>query len=222
MLNSDLIRGRRILEVGAYNVNGSCRNFVEGHFPARYVGTDIVTGPGVDMVVPVERLVAQFGHDYFDLVLCTATLEHIRDWRTAISQMKSVLRPGGWILLTMAAPGFPFHEYPSDYWRATTEQLLAVFHDYRHQQTDKGDGLISCICAQKSDQKPIPLDNIHLQAVGVHEKVACYADEVKVWVLRAGSRILGRPFRGITYLVNEIANRRADAPAPAPDPETPS
>ena len=49
-LTPDHITGARVLEVGAYNVNGSVRPYVETLIPQCYVGVDITEGPGVYVV----------------------------------------------------------------------------------------------------------------------------------------------------------------------------
>jgi SAM-dependent methyltransferase len=40
----------------------------------------------------------------FDLVLCTEVLEHIVDDRAALDELRRVLAPGGWLLITVPTP----------------------------------------------------------------------------------------------------------------------
>src|SRR5258706_10080849 len=106
-----------ILEVGAQNVNGSPREVLAAHKPKSYVGVDFGPGRDVDIVVDAKDLVEHFGPSFFDVVVSTEMLEHAADWRTAVDQMKRVLRPGGLLILTTRGPGFPYHGFPHDYWR---------------------------------------------------------------------------------------------------------
>jgi SAM-dependent methyltransferase len=122
------VGGKRILEVGSYNVNGSLRSIVEAFEPAEYMGTDIRLGPGVDMLCPAEHLVERFGNDSFDMVISTCTLEHIRDWRTSVSGIKKVCKPGGLILIIVPSC-FPLHDYPHDFWRYELEDVTRIFTD---------------------------------------------------------------------------------------------
>ena len=50
------VEGKRVIEVGAYDVNGSLRPVLTGWKPAEYMGVDIAEGPGVDVICPVEAL----------------------------------------------------------------------------------------------------------------------------------------------------------------------
>ena len=126
----DEFREKRVLEVGSFDVNGGLRREIVQHEPALYLGTDMRAGPGVDIVVPANRLVDMFGTAAFDAVICTEMLEHAEDWRAAIYQMKNVLRPYGTIYLTTRSVGFPLHDYPGDYWRFSIEQMRAIFADF--------------------------------------------------------------------------------------------
>lgn len=111
------IAGKRILEVGALNVNGSLRDHCTQHNPALYIGVDMVPGPGVDVILPAEHLSNVFAEEAFDLIICTEMLEHAEHWYACLAEMISVLRLGGTMLLTTRSPGFPLHNFPHDWWR---------------------------------------------------------------------------------------------------------
>ena len=116
-LTSELVEGSDVLEVGACDVNGSLRPYVAALRPMSYVGVDLAPGRGVDVVMHAEDLTKRFGLDAFDLVIATEMVEHVRDWRTIVRNMKAVLRSGGHLLVTTRSRGFPYHGWPSDYWR---------------------------------------------------------------------------------------------------------
>lgn len=128
-LTAERVAGRRVLEVGAQDVNGSARSLVERHGPAEYVGVDIAEGPGVDELCDVGDLVERFGAGRFDLILCTEVLEHVRDWRRALSNLKHVLATGGTLLVTTRSIGFHYHGYPFDFWRFEAEDIKVMTAD---------------------------------------------------------------------------------------------
>lgn len=104
-----------ILEVGSYNVNGQVRDIFNGN--STYLGIDFQDGPGVDKVVNALDLVPEFGDDAFDVVICCDTLEHIDHFWLALAEMKSIIRPGGYLLITVPDFGVEVHRHPQDYWR---------------------------------------------------------------------------------------------------------
>lgn len=57
-------------------------------------------------------------------------LEHVRDWRAAITNLKTVTRPGGTLLFTTRSRGFGFHGYPFDYWRYELSDVRTLFGDF--------------------------------------------------------------------------------------------
>lgn len=100
----------RTLELGSADVNGSVRPLFSGE----YIGIDHSEAAGVDMVMSAAALT--FDDASFDTVVSTSMLEHDPAfWRT-LPEVARVLRPGGHLVLTTVATGFPYHNGP-DYWR---------------------------------------------------------------------------------------------------------
>lgn len=112
----------RVLEVGAYDVNGSLKQL----FP-QAIGVDIRPGRGVDVVCNAKDLVKEFGAESFDTVISAETFEHIEDWRGATRGMWDVLKPGGWLVVSMASLKKGYHDYPHDYWRMDETHILAIW-----------------------------------------------------------------------------------------------
>jgi SAM-dependent methyltransferase len=123
------VRGKRVLEVGSLDVNGSVRGDIVALAPAEYVGIDIRPGPGVDVLCDAGDLVERFGENAFDVVVSTELLEHARDWRRIISNIKRVTRPNGVMLVSTRSYGVDFHRRPFDYWRYQKEDFEKIFSD---------------------------------------------------------------------------------------------
>lgn len=123
------LKGKRVIELGSMDFNGSLRKILSRWEPSEYIGIDIEAGPGVDIVCGVEDAVERFGRDSFDVVVSTEMLEHARDWRKAITNIKNLCRPGGIMLLTTRSVGFPVHSYPYDFWRYGADDMRAIFSD---------------------------------------------------------------------------------------------
>ena len=100
----DFFRGKRELEVGSLDVNGSPRPLFQG---CEYIALDLAPGPGVD--------VTGVAHTYdapdksFDVVLSTECLEHNPFWAETLQMMVRVLKPGGLCVVTCATTGRPVH-----------------------------------------------------------------------------------------------------------------
>lgn len=136
-LKKEEVEGKRVIEVGSCDINGSVRPLIESYKPKEYIGVDITTGPGVDIICNVQDLVFKFGKQGFDAVISTELLEHVKDWKLAIHNIKSICKTNGIILLTTRSYGFGYHGYPYDFWRYQSEDMEYIFSDCAIQKIEK-------------------------------------------------------------------------------------
>ena len=101
------LAGSRVLVVGA-NTGQDCRYFKDWG-AAEVHGLDVLEYTGADYQAPgvtyhIESAEAMsLASDYFDLVYCFATMEHIPQIDRAFREMARVTRPGG-VIYCIAAP----------------------------------------------------------------------------------------------------------------------
>jgi SAM-dependent methyltransferase len=173
------MRDADILEVGSRDVNGTVRPVVERAGPARYVGVDIEPGPGVDEICDASELVSHFAGEQFDVVLSTELLEHVHDWRRAVSQMKDVLRPGGTLLITTRSKGFGVHAYPYDYWRYELDDMRRIFADLQIKTLERDPTRPGVFLkAQKPREfEPARLDDVALYSIVKQRRVLNVTEE---------------------------------------------
>jgi len=108
------------LDVGAFNVNGSYRDFIDD---SKYFGLDIAAGPGVDFVVGPDsewNLPMQF-----DLVISGQCLEHCEHPWLILEEMGKACKIGGTCLL-IAPHVIPIHRYPIDCYRYCPDGMKAL------------------------------------------------------------------------------------------------
>jgi SAM-dependent methyltransferase len=100
------------------------RSAVE-QFGYQYVAMDVQqnSSGSVDVLAPIDSEIADRNLvGKFDLILCTEVLEHVADWFTAFENFKTLLRPGGCVVITSPFL-WPLHEEPYDFWRATPHAI---------------------------------------------------------------------------------------------------
>lgn len=103
----DFFRGRRVLEVGSLDINGSIRSQFQ---ECDYTGADLSEGPGVDIACPGQLLSYPSGH--FDVTISCECFEHNPFWLETWTNMLRMTRPGGLVLMTCATTGRREHGTP--------------------------------------------------------------------------------------------------------------
>ncbi|KPJ66981.1 methyltransferase type 11 [candidate division WOR-1 bacterium DG_54_3] len=136
-LDPEDVKGKRVIEIGSCDTNGSLRPLVESYYPAEYIGVDIADGPGVDMICKAEDILDRFGKESFDIVISTELLEHIWDWRKVVGNIKNICKEGGIILITTRSYGHPYHGHPYDFWRYELEDMKHIFSDCLIEKLEK-------------------------------------------------------------------------------------
>lgn len=109
----------RTPDVGSFDVNGCVRSLFDD-----YLGLDMRPGPNVDIVADAHAL--PFLDRSFDTVLCLEMLEHDAAFWLTLPELARVTKPGGVVAVTARGNGFPKHDYPSDYWRFTTDAMTVL------------------------------------------------------------------------------------------------
>ena len=161
IVNQPSLKGKRVLEVGSYNVNGSIRPVFEPvgrEGCSEYIGTDMLPGPGVDKIINAQGLVKEFGEESFDVVVSCDSIEHVEHWREVLCEMMKVLKTGGRFYFTTVFPGYPKHDYPNDHWRFTIEDVQQIFGDQLTYLQTKNEG--RCIWWSGVKKSELHLDSL--------------------------------------------------------------
>jgi SAM-dependent methyltransferase len=119
--------GTNVLEVG------SNRGFAGAWFRdnrdlarGKWLGIDFQDGPGVDRVMDVHKMPADWS-DRFSGLLISEVLEHLRDPIGALAECRRVMQPNALIIVTTLF-AFPEHGFPDDYYRYSRAGLEHVLH----------------------------------------------------------------------------------------------
>jgi len=108
--------GKRVLDVGALDVNGNNRHLFEN---CEYIGLDVAEGKNVDAV--------SIAHEYksdklFDVILSTNALEHDMYLDLTLNKMVDLLKPNGFMFFTAG------HKYKEHGTARTTPQDSGTSH----------------------------------------------------------------------------------------------
>lgn len=97
-----------------------------GDRASRYIGCDIVATKCVSVVGDGESL--PFAENTFDVVVATQVFEYFLDPRNAGRQIHRVLKPGGCLLMSVAATAPRCVD--DEFWRFTANGIRAILSDF--------------------------------------------------------------------------------------------
>lgn len=129
----------RVLDAGAGR--GAYRELLDG-FAESYVGMDVSATPSTDVVGDAQKL--PFVDETFDAVFCSQVLEHVPQPEAALKEFQRVLKPGGYLILTVPHLSW-LHNEPHDYYRYTPHGLrfLLARAGFQDQYIVPAGGLLS-------------------------------------------------------------------------------
>lgn len=119
----------RVLDVGSLNVNGTVKHLFKDC--EEYIGIDFRDGKDVDIVMNGHDLNIKFPANSFDTIVCMNMLEHDNYFWESLEAMNDVLKKGGYSFIAIPTFGFPIHDHPQDYWRASEDAFKdIIFQGY--------------------------------------------------------------------------------------------
>jgi SAM-dependent methyltransferase len=169
-LKEEDARYKSVIEIGSLDLNGSLRPLVTAFRPSSYIGVDLQMGCGVDQICDANDLLDCFGYETFDMVISTELLEHVRNWRKVISNVKNILKTNGVLLITTRSKGFPYHQFPSDFWRYEILDMQAIFSDFIIEALQKDP---SCPGVFLKARKPNRFTEIDMSNYQLYSIVTC-------------------------------------------------
>lgn len=123
-----LVKGP-ILEVGSRDY-GTTQNFRSLFAQCEYVGTDMLPGKGVDLVLDLTAdfpaIEQALGGKRFQTVICMSVMEHCADPFKMAHNIQALMADGGILLLSLPFV-WEIHGYPDDYWRFTPNGVRRLF-----------------------------------------------------------------------------------------------
>jgi SAM-dependent methyltransferase len=95
-----------------------------------YYSLDLVAGPCVSVLGSAESL--PVGTGLFDVVICTQMLEYVPCPQKALDEIRRVLRPGGYLFLSV--PAVFMRDSDPEYWRFLPSSLRLLLRDFSELQ----------------------------------------------------------------------------------------
>ena len=97
---------------------------------SKYIGADVEAALDIDLDLIIDPgLSLAIDSNSIDTVLSTQTLEHVYNFKSYIVECFRVLRPGGYLILTVPMQ-WRMHEVPFDYWRFTKYGVKSALEEY--------------------------------------------------------------------------------------------
>ena len=70
-------------------------------------------------------------------MISTELIEHVSDWKKAVSNIKNICKRNGIMLITTRSYGFRYHSYPYDCWRYELSDMEYIFSDCIIEKLEK-------------------------------------------------------------------------------------
>jgi SAM-dependent methyltransferase len=118
----------KILEIGSHIGGFNIRSLSPKNM--EYVGVDLDSGPGVDIVLE-NQYVLPFEDNSFDYVISSSCFEHSEFFWLNFLEIMRVLKPSGIFYLNAPSNG-DFHRYPVDCWRFFPDSGRAMSNWGKH------------------------------------------------------------------------------------------
>jgi SAM-dependent methyltransferase len=100
----DFFIGKKVLDVGAGDINGNNRFLFEN---CEYHGNDVLEAPNVTIVSKTKDL--PFEDNSFDTIVSTECFEHDPEYVKSLLKIYNILKPGGLFFFSCASSGRPEH-----------------------------------------------------------------------------------------------------------------
>ena len=126
-----------VLDVGSYNVNGSLKYLMPEAW--KYIGLDIVPGPGVDVVM-TDFTKFPVPSESVDLVVSVSCFQYVENPFKLMRQLYDCVKPGGMIficashnertgLISLPRNLCPRNDKEFDCWRIKKYGMIALFEE---------------------------------------------------------------------------------------------
>jgi predicted SAM-dependent methyltransferase len=191
-INLAEIQNRRILEIGSLDDT--------------QIGTDIFKGRNVDVVCGVSSIVEKFGKESFDIVISTEVLEHVKEWKAAINNIKNVLKCNGIAIITTRSKGYNYHPTPEDHWRYEIQDIKEIFSDCQILKIEKDWPRAGVFVKVKkpADFKENDLTQLNLFHILFNKRIAIA--ETNCTLKKILKDIIKRVFQGLHEVLNRFEN----------------
>lgn len=137
----DIGGGLRVSPKG--NRHDASRDWIEPLMKkADYKILDPVPDYQPDIIGDIHHL--PLADDSVDAIICLAVLEHVENPILAVSEMKRVLKPGGYLLVYVPFLYYYHAEkgYYADYWRFSEDAVKSLFKDFSSLQSQNVRGAL--------------------------------------------------------------------------------
>jgi SAM-dependent methyltransferase len=100
----DAFKNCKVLDIGSFDVNGNEKPWFDN---CDFIGLDIGSGKGVDIVCPANEYDAP--DESFDTIISCECWEHNPFYKESIQNSVRMLKSGGYFIFTCATTGRPVH-----------------------------------------------------------------------------------------------------------------